>query len=482
VVGVLSAVVIAAFAVGGYGWWTYQQVDRIDLDLADVASGEPRNYLVIGSDSRAEITRDDPNSGVMLGNDAPGGQRSDSIAILRVDPDSERIDVLSIPRDLWVTLPDGSQQRINAAYAESTQTLIDTIDETLDVPIHHFAEVDFTGFQHLIDSLGGVPMYFDSPVRDPNSGLRVSDAGCVVLDGTQGLAFARSRSLEYQNETGWHTDPSGDLGRMTRQQLLMRASLSKARSMGLSNVGRLKGLIDAGLESTTVDSGLGFGDILALGQRFSDFDPQRLQTHALAVEPFRTDGGAAVLSLDEAGSAETLALFRGGGEPTEVTTTTVPPPRPGDVTVAIYNAGGIEGEARRVSYVLSEGGFGLDEVATSPDPTERTTVSHAPGAEAMATLVAGWLGPEPKIVEDEDLPPGMVVVELGEDFESVSEPSGIPESQQPDSSGDSSDGETSDIPDSSTAPTGGTGSAPTTTTTTVVGWTPGVAPEGVECA
>ncbi len=170
VVGVLSAVFIFAAAVAGYGWWTYQQVDRIDLDLAEVASGEPRNYLVIGSDSRAEITRSDPNSGVMLGGDAPGGQRSDSIAVLRVDPDSERIDVLSIPRDLWVTLPDGSEQRINAAYAESTQTLIDTIDDNLGIPVHHFAEVDFTGFQQLIDSLGGVPMYFDSAGPRPQFG------------------------------------------------------------------------------------------------------------------------------------------------------------------------------------------------------------------------------------------------------------------------------------------------------------------------
>ncbi|MGI9578166.1 MAG: LCP family protein, partial [Microthrixaceae bacterium] len=322
-VGVLAAIVVIAAAVAGYGWWTYQQVDRVDLDLADAVSGEPRNYLVIGSDSRAEINSSDPMAGVMLGDEVPGGQRSDSIAVLRVDPDSDRIDVLSIPRDLWVTLPNGEEQRINAAYAESTQTLIDTIDSNLGIPIHHFAEVDFNGFQRLIDTLGGVPMYFDAPVRDSNSGLRIPEAGCVVLDGAQGLAFARSRQLQYQTEAGWQTDPSGDLGRMTRQQALMRASLSKARTLGLNNVGQLKSLIDAGLDSTTVDSGLGFGDLLGLGQRFSDFDPQRLQTHALAVEPFRTDGGAEVLLLDEAASAPTLAFFRGESTPSTVTTTTV---------------------------------------------------------------------------------------------------------------------------------------------------------------
>ena len=62
-VGVLAAVVIIAAAVAGYGWWTYQKVDRVDLDLADAVSGEPRNYLVIGSDSRAEINSSDPMAG-----------------------------------------------------------------------------------------------------------------------------------------------------------------------------------------------------------------------------------------------------------------------------------------------------------------------------------------------------------------------------------------------------------------------------------
>ncbi|MEZ5269099.1 MAG: hypothetical protein R2789_11230 [Microthrixaceae bacterium] len=48
--GGLAFVVVAALLVAGYGWWTYQKVDRVDVDLADVAHGEPRNYLIVGSD------------------------------------------------------------------------------------------------------------------------------------------------------------------------------------------------------------------------------------------------------------------------------------------------------------------------------------------------------------------------------------------------------------------------------------------------
>ncbi len=482
-VGVLAVIVVLAAAVAGYGWWTYQKVDRIDLDLAETVSGEPRNYLVIGSDSRSEITSDDPMAGVMLGDEVPGGQRSDSIAVLRVDPGSDRIDVLSIPRDLWVTLPDGQKQRINSAYADSTQTLIDTISDNLGIPIHHFAEVDFNGFQRLIDTLGGVPMYFDTEVRDANSGLRIDSTGCVVLDGQQGLAFARSRHLQYRTDAGWKSDGSGDLGRMTRQQTLMRAALAKSRTLGLGDVAKLTSLVNAGLESTKVDSGLGFRDILALGERFSDFDPQRLQTHVLAVEPHTTSGGAAVLLLDEAASAATLEFFRGVGAPGVVTTTTVPPPSPSDITVSIYNGGGVDGEARRVSYVLDSGGFGLDAVETAQDEVSRTTVSHAPGAQRMAQLVASWLGPTPGILEDEDLSPGQVTIELGSDFRTVAEP---PEVNEP---ADTTNTTTAPVTAPAEGPVGaGDGSAgsttagpSTTTTTTQPGWAPGVAPEGVVC-
>jgi hypothetical protein len=279
---------------------------------------------------------------------------------------------------------------------------------------------------------------------------------------------------------------------MTRQQLLMRAAMGKASSMGLDDLPRLKGLIDAGLDSTTVDSGLGFGDILALGRRFSHFDPQRLQTHALAVDGDRTSGGASILRLDDEASYMTIAFFAGSEPGTAVTTTTTPPPEPSDVNVSIYNAGGVDGEARRVSYVFSEGGFDIGVVDTAPKEESRTTVAHAPGAEAMGELVAGWLGPDPLVEEDDTLDAGEVVVTLGSDFETVVEPT---DDSEAGSSGtgpdDASDDESQDsgdagLSDGSSATGAGSSagsatSVPATMTTTPPGWTPGVAPEGVEC-
>ncbi len=465
-----AVVAVVALILGGgalWGLWSFASLDRVDLDLADSTPTEPQNILVVGSDSRAEIENGDPGAGGMLGPDAPAGQRADSLMIARIDPDSDRIDLLSVPRDLWVPIAGtGDEQRINSAYSQSAQAVVDTVQTALGVPINHFVEVDFQGFSSLVDSLGGVPMYFSDPVRDRNSGLFVDSAGCRVLNGTEGLAFARARHLEYSDDGTWRSDPTGDLGRMTRQQLLTRAALSKAQTMGLGDVGRLKGLVDAGIGSVRLDSAFGTKDLLDLGGRISDLDPERMQTHALPVLAHRTDGGAAVVLLDEPAAQPVLDLFRGVAVDVPVTTTTTPPPSADEVTVDVLNGGDIEGEARRVSFVLdSDGGFVAGEVDSAEGPVAQTSIEYPEGARAMAELVAGWLSPTAELSERKDLPTATVRVTLGSDFERVAEPeSTVSATTTPSAPGDP-----------------GTPSTSTTTVPPEPGWTPGQAPEGVVC-
>ena len=222
----------AASVVGGrgadrrcgavWGLWSFASIDRVDLDLAQTEPTEPQNFLVVGSDSRAEISEDDPGAGGMLGHDAPTGQRADSLMIARVDPDSDRIDLLSMPRDLWVPIAGtGEEQRINTAYSQSAQAVVDTVQDALDIPIHHFVEVDFQGFSSLVDSLGGVPMYFADPVRDRNSGLYVLRVGLPGAQRHRGPGLRPGAPPRVQRRTASGvSDPTGDLGRMTRQQLL----------------------------------------------------------------------------------------------------------------------------------------------------------------------------------------------------------------------------------------------------------------------
>ncbi len=120
-----------------------------------------------------------------------GGQRSDTIMLLRIDPEDETAHLLSFPRDLYLPLAgDRGSDKINAAYAQGRQVLIDTIQQNFGLAINHYVEIDFIAFRDIVDEIGGVPLYFERPVRDKHTGLSVTEPGCHVLDGRSALHFA----------------------------------------------------------------------------------------------------------------------------------------------------------------------------------------------------------------------------------------------------------------------------------------------------
>jgi LCP family protein required for cell wall assembly len=94
-----------------------------------------------------------------------------------------------------VEIPDtGGRGMINSAYSmeNGEQVLIDTLSLNFGIPIHHYVEIDFNGFQQLVDTIGGVSLWIPNAVRDEHSGLFIQDRGCVTLQGEQALQFAGS--------------------------------------------------------------------------------------------------------------------------------------------------------------------------------------------------------------------------------------------------------------------------------------------------
>ena len=140
------------------------------------ADPEAQNFLVTGADNGACIDPESPYAGA-FGDREGMGERSDTIMVLRVDPDADRVAVLSFPRDLYVDIAgSGSKSRINSAYRrDDPQRLIDTIFENFGVPIDHYIQVDFCAFKTLVDAVGGVAVPFEFPARDENTGLNVAD-------------------------------------------------------------------------------------------------------------------------------------------------------------------------------------------------------------------------------------------------------------------------------------------------------------------
>src|SRR5829696_1341603 len=352
VVAVMGCLLAAfAFATVWRKWGAFERVDADTLD-ATPAAEEPVNFLIVGSDSREAIDAPDPNSAVFSGGDEePTGQRADTMVVLRYDPSLERLDVLSIPRDLWVPIAgQDTTDRINTAYSYDPDTLISTIQDELDIPIHHYAEIDFRGFQDMVDEVGGVSMYFDTIYQDSNSGFVISEPGCVRLDGYMALAFVRSRHLEYMSSSGsWESDPTGDLGRITRQQIFLRRALSQARgSLSLLNFQEMNAMLDIGIEHVRLDEELPPTQLAAMGQRFAEFQGDSISTHTLPITELTTDGGAAVVRLDEGAAQPVLNVFRG-----------LPPEHvePSWVDLQILNGSGVKGQAGDVQEAFEAIGF-----------------------------------------------------------------------------------------------------------------------------
>lgn len=414
---VLCLLLLTGAAAAGYLNYRFGQITRFDVAI-DVppASGEPRNYLLVGSDSRAGLDPDDPANAVFLNDESvsvDGPQRTDTIMILRVDPDEGTASLLSFPRDLWVTIAgSGEKNRINTAFTEGREVLMDTIRQNFGVPIHHYVEIDFVGFLGLVEAVGGVPFYFETPVRDTHSGLVVQDSGCITLDARQSLSFARSRYLEvYDYDSGrFRTDPSGDLGRISRQQEFIRRAISAAVAKGLTNPATLNDLVDLGVDHVGLDPSLDVTDILGLGRRFASFDAENLDTYSLPAEPFRTSAGASVLDLVTREAEPILNIFR-GLDPDELT--------PGLIDVTVLNGTGADGLAGDVTAALDTVGFAMADPADTEELFTQSAVFYAPGSENAASRLIRHLSSPVQAGVDEDLEAGEVVLVVGQDFTTV---------------------------------------------------------------
>lgn len=283
--------------------------------IETAALDTPMNVLVVGSDGRADVE----------------GARADTIIVVRIDPATKRMSMLSVPRDLWVPIAGtGRSQRVNTALQHGPDALIRTVRDLLGIPIHHYVEIDFEGFQQLVDVVGGVDVPFDAPTRDALTGLNITTAGCVRLDGAQALALVRSRHTQQLVDGKWQTDPTGDLGRIRRQQQFLLQVASKSGSA--RNPLTLNRLLDVVVDQVRVDSGLDASHLLRLARQLGSLDAQEI-VGATVPGAVTTIQGAAVLLPDENSTKAAVDALVGTAEPTSVTSgpaaaSPPTPPRP----------------------------------------------------------------------------------------------------------------------------------------------------------
>jgi len=320
-------VVVVLIAALGYGYFRYQwsKVSSAPCTICvAAANGAPYNLLLIGSDSRVGETAAEAQQ---FGNATnAGGQRSDTIKIVHVDPSTGTASTLSIPRDTYVTLSGvpastglSSDNKINAAFGSGPDALIQTIQNTFGIPISHYIVINFFGLQDAVNALGGISMDFPYPVRDQdcstgvcynNSGLNVPTTGCHVLSGYQALALSRSRYFQYYANGEWNSDPTSDIGRIERQNLIISAALNKAKST--FNPLSLNSLLSSVVHDFSKDNGLSPTDLFSLAERYHAFSGSDLQSYTLPTVGAQSSqaGDVEVVQPDEA--SQMITQFLGG--------------------------------------------------------------------------------------------------------------------------------------------------------------------------
>ncbi len=273
------AIVLVVTSIGAYlkfrsVWDSITRVSVAGLGPQPPKLTSATNILVIGSDSRAG-----PNKkfGARV-----TGERSDTIMILHIAPGKQGVIVLSIPRDSVVPIlacppaagspgqlaQPGQVEQINATFAAGGPgCLFKTVEQTTHLHLDHFIELTFTGFERVIDDIGGVSICLPFAINDPLSELHLS-RGRHHVYGAEALAFWRARYI----------GEGSDLQRIRRDQYLMVSLLQGVEHTDLlANPARILAVITDAARSMTTDSGLSLPTMIAIIDSLRHLPPGSVQ-------------------------------------------------------------------------------------------------------------------------------------------------------------------------------------------------------------
>ncbi|WP_342433488.1 LytR family transcriptional regulator [Neobacillus sp. FSL H8-0543] len=214
VTGIVLLVLLVV--AGGYAYTVYQS-----LKSAVNTMHEPIERTSEKRPEPVELVEKDPFSVLMLGVDSTTDKgRSDTIIVLTVNPTTNSVKMLSIPRDTRTEIVGkGYDDKINHAHAfGGVEMAMDTVENFLDIPIDYYMKVNMEGFKDIVDAVGGVTVdnTLDFSVEKVNFPL-----GEITLNGEEALAFTRMRKQ----------DPNGDFGRNTRQRQIIQAVIKEGASI-----------------------------------------------------------------------------------------------------------------------------------------------------------------------------------------------------------------------------------------------------------
>lgn len=381
------------------------------------------NVLLIGVDAREANPED--------------GARSDTLIVVHVDPINKWASMLSIPRDTFVHIPyrdDVAGGKITSAYSwgfsnptiygdgtrpdEAGAALAaDTVEEFLGIKIDYTAQVNFQGFEQLVDAIDGITIDVphtildaEYPTEDYGYVRLLIEPGLQRMDGKTALQYARTR----------HAD--NDFGRAGRQQQVIQEAVRELRQRGLlQQVEALPGLLRAMQTSIKTTMPIDdLGTLRGLGTLAQEVGSERIMRFAINPSTVALDenyDNMYDIHWDHAAVAQIAKDFQQGPMPASTTTA------PETATVQVQNGKGIKGLAGQVSLDLELAGFTVADPTDAPtDDNPNTLILDYTGKPEMRAKLAQFFNISPDNVRDmsankDAAPFGVdIVVLIGQDY------------------------------------------------------------------
>lgn len=484
-IAAMIAVLTLVLTGGAWQWQSSKnnslnKVAALDPNSRDIldpnAQFGDENFLIVGTDSRFG-----ENAGMGAGDtEDAGGARSDTIMLVNIPANRERVVAVSFPRDLSITPmqcepwnpetatygplydeetetygPDEvyTETKLNSAFAfGGPKCLVKVIQKLSGLSINRFMAVDFSGFSKMVDALGGVEVCSTTPLEDYELGTVLPNAGRQMIDGHTALNYVRARQVT--------TEYNGDYGRIKRQQLflssLLRSLISRDTFFSLN---KLNNVVNMFISDSFVDN-IKTKDLVDLGQSVQGVNAGRITFVTVPTVGYADEYGNEVPRTDDMralfdaiinddplpgeknpdntpvpGTPESTTSSVQAAAPSQTPESAAAPApaatdsgetvnavttEPQQVTVQVSNSTGQSGLASTAATELQEHGFNVNTPDDYPSTLPATTVFFSPGnEEAAATVASSFANPTIERVTGMG---DVVQVVLGTDFYSVNPP------------------------------------------------------------
>ncbi|GAA4851596.1 LCP family protein [Kitasatospora terrestris] len=408
----MAALVLVAGCGGAYYAYQHfnQNISSVDVQVGSDAERpqgvtDAMNILVIGTDSRVGLGRE-------YGDEGSTGH-ADTTLLMHVSKDRSNATVMSIPRDLMVTVPEcqtGNKKIAGSARAMFNESLGQegrdpgctwkTVEKMTGVRIDHFMMVNFEAVKTLSTAVGGVEVCAAKDINDPGSHLKMSK-GKHVVQGDEALAFVRTR-----HAVGY----GGDLTRIPLQQQFISSMIRKMKSSDtLTSPTKLWNLADAATKALTVDSKINdVNKLKDLALDLAKVNTKNITFTTVPVLDSTEKGESGRLVLKDPDAKQLFAMIAGDKSLTDVPQPAASAPAPSAaptteapavpqvdakaVKVTVRNGSGVAQQATKGATALQGKGFTLAAPGSNADPAATSVVQYPAGKADQAAAVAAALG------------------------------------------------------------------------------------------